>query len=160
MQAQKFGAKLALPRRVVALECDERPYRLLLDDGTRVRTETVVIATGARYRSLDLENCRDYEGRGIHYAATELEATLCHDEDAIGPPPLLGEHNEEVLKELGYSDEEIAKLGDDKVIANAPAMAVPPAIVSMALKLPYQFYVPSGILQRVDEDYREQLGIA
>jgi len=81
VQAQKFGAKLALPRRVVALECDQRPYRLLLDDGTRVRTETVVIASGARYRSLDLANCRDYEGKGIHYAATELESALCTDEE-------------------------------------------------------------------------------
>jgi thioredoxin reductase (NADPH) len=83
VQAQKFGAKLALPRRAVALECDERPYRVVLDDGTRVRTETVVIATGARYRSLDLPNCGDYEGKGIHYAATELEAALCHDEEAV-----------------------------------------------------------------------------
>jgi len=74
--------------------------------------------------------------------------------------PLVGEHNEEVLKELGYSDEEIAKLSDEKVIARQPQMAVPPALVSMALKLPYQFYVPTGILLRVDEDYREQLGIA
>ena len=73
--------------------------------------------------------------------------------------PLVGEHNEEVLKELGYSDGEIARLSEEKVIANAPAMAVPPAMVSMALKLPYQFYVPAGILQRIDEDYRQQLGI-
>jgi len=81
VQAQKFGAKIALPRRVVALECDERPYRLVLDDGTRVRTETVVIASGARYRSLDVSNCGDYEGKGIHYAATELESALCTDEE-------------------------------------------------------------------------------
>jgi thioredoxin reductase (NADPH) len=83
VQAQKFGAKLALPRRVVALECDERPYRLVLDDGTHVRTETVVIATGARYRSLDLPNSSDYEGKGIHYAATALEAPLCSGENVV-----------------------------------------------------------------------------
>ena len=75
-------------------------------------------------------------------------------------PPALGEHNDEVLKELGYSDDEIAALGEANVIANAPAMAIPPQILSMALKLPYQFYVPTGILQGIDEDYRERLGIA
>jgi crotonobetainyl-CoA:carnitine CoA-transferase CaiB-like acyl-CoA transferase len=73
--------------------------------------------------------------------------------------PLLGEHNEEVLKELGYSDEEIASLQEDKAIANAPAMAIPPQLLSMALKLPYEKYVEAGILQAIDQDYREQLGL-
>jgi crotonobetainyl-CoA:carnitine CoA-transferase CaiB-like acyl-CoA transferase len=74
--------------------------------------------------------------------------------------PLVGEHNEEVLKELGYSDAEIAKLTEDKVIASGPSTTIPPALLSMALKLPYEMYIPAGILQRIDDDYRDQLGIA
>jgi crotonobetainyl-CoA:carnitine CoA-transferase CaiB-like acyl-CoA transferase len=74
--------------------------------------------------------------------------------------PLLGEHNDEVLRELGYSDEEIASLREQGVIANEPALPVPPALVAMALKLPYERYLEHGILQAVDADYREQLGIA
>jgi hypothetical protein len=74
--------------------------------------------------------------------------------------PLVGEHNEEILKEIGYSDSEIAQLAESKVIAQQPATPVPPQVISMALKLPYQFYVPAGILHAIDEDYRERLGIA
>jgi formyl-CoA transferase len=74
--------------------------------------------------------------------------------------PLLGEHNEEVLRELGYGDEEIAKLKEERVIANEPALPVPGNLVSMALKLPYDRFVEHGIIQRIDPDYREQLGIA
>lgn len=74
--------------------------------------------------------------------------------------PTLGEHNDEVLREVGYSDEEIAKLREDGVIAEKPNLAVPPQFVSAALKLPYDRYVEHGILQAVEPDYREQLDIA
>ena len=83
VQAQKFGAHLAVPRRVVQLACDARPYTLELDDGARVRARTVVIATGARYCKLDLENFERFEGGGIHYAATAIEAGLCESEDVV-----------------------------------------------------------------------------
>jgi hypothetical protein len=76
------------------------------------------------------------------------------------PSPLLGEHNEEVLKELGYGDDEIARLKEDAVIADAPNLPVPANLVAMALKLPYDRYVEHGILQAIDADYRERLGIA
>jgi benzylsuccinate CoA-transferase BbsF subunit len=75
------------------------------------------------------------------------------------PGPLLGEHNEEVLRELGYGDDEIAKLREDKVIAEAFGSPIPPALISAALKLPYDRYVEHGILQRIDADYKQQLGI-
>jgi benzylsuccinate CoA-transferase BbsF subunit len=75
------------------------------------------------------------------------------------PAPLLGEHNDEVLKEIGYSDAQIAQLGDAGVIGDKPNLPVPPQLVSMALKLPYDRYVEHGILQRIDEDYKQQLGI-
>lgn len=83
VQAQKFGARLAVPRRVVRLACDARPYTLELDDGERVRTRSIVIATGARYRKLDLENFDRFEGYGIHYAATAIEAGLCESEEVV-----------------------------------------------------------------------------
>lgn len=76
------------------------------------------------------------------------------------PAPLLGEHNAEVLKEIGYSEEEIASLAESGVIADQPKLPVPGNLVAMALKLPYESYVEAGIIQRIDADYREQLGIA
>ncbi len=79
---------------------------------------------------------------------------------AKGPAPLVGEHNEEVLTELGYSTEEIAALREQGVIAEAPKWPVPPQIISMALKLPYDKFVENGTLLRIEPDYREQLGIA
>ena len=83
VQAQKFGARLAVPRCVVQLACDTHPYTLELDDGERVRAKTVVIATGARYRKLDLENFDRFERAGIQYAATAIEAGLCEGEEVV-----------------------------------------------------------------------------
>ncbi|GAA0576152.1 FAD-dependent oxidoreductase [Craurococcus roseus] len=84
VQAQKFGARIAVPRTVARLDCDRRPYALTLDNGSEVRAKAVVIATGARYRRLDhLENADRFEGgNGIHYAATAIEAALCEREEA------------------------------------------------------------------------------
>ncbi len=83
VQAQKFGARIAVPRTVARLDCDARPYALFLDDGSRVRAKAVVIATGARYRRLgQVENADRFEGgNGIHYAATAIEAGLCEREE-------------------------------------------------------------------------------
>lgn len=80
-QAQKFGATLAISRNVARIACERQPYRLTLDDGTSVATRAVVIASGARYRKLDLVNYARFEGQGIHYAATALEARLCGDSE-------------------------------------------------------------------------------
>lgn len=76
------------------------------------------------------------------------------------PAPLLGEHNEEVLREIGYSGDDIARLKEDAVIADQPNLPVPAPFVSAALKLPYDRYIEHAILQALDPDYREQLGIA
>jgi thioredoxin reductase (NADPH) len=83
VQAQKFGARLAISRHAVGIDCAARPYRLRLDDGGEVQARAVVIATGARYRKLDVPNYDRFEGQGIHYAATSLEARLCADEDVV-----------------------------------------------------------------------------
>ncbi|HUN25669.1 MAG TPA: FAD-dependent oxidoreductase [Steroidobacteraceae bacterium] len=80
-QAQKFGARLAIARTVAALDCSRRPYRLTLADAQSIQARAVVVATGARYRKLDLENYSKYEGQGIHYAATAMEARLCAGEE-------------------------------------------------------------------------------
>ncbi|KAA2238137.1 FAD-dependent oxidoreductase [Salinarimonas soli] len=85
VQAQKFGARIGVPRTVVRLECDSRPYRLHLDDGTHVDARAVVVATGAHYRRLDgVENFERFDGgNGVHYAATAIEAGLCAGEEAV-----------------------------------------------------------------------------
>ena len=83
LQAQKFGARIAVPRRVIRLDTDVRPYCLELDDGTRISTRAVILATGARYRSLDLDDVPRFEGAGIHYAATAVEAALCEGEAVV-----------------------------------------------------------------------------
>jgi thioredoxin reductase (NADPH) len=83
VQAQKFGAHIIVPREVVRLCADTRPYTVELDDGTVLRGHTVVLATGARYRSLPLPDIARFEGAGVHYAATAIEAALCEGEEAI-----------------------------------------------------------------------------
>ncbi|PSJ43426.1 FAD-dependent oxidoreductase [Allosphingosinicella deserti] len=83
VQAQKFGARLAISRRVVSLECAESPFRLVLDDGSRVSARSVIVASGARYRRLGTPDDLHYEGKGIHYAATPMEAVLCAGQEVV-----------------------------------------------------------------------------
>jgi len=80
-QAEKFGAEVAIGRTGVRLDCDARPYKLHLSDGQVVRTRTIVIATGARYRKLALPELARYEGNGVYYSATHMEGQLCKDEE-------------------------------------------------------------------------------
>jgi thioredoxin reductase (NADPH) len=82
-QAQKFGAEVAIARSVVRIECDERPYKLHLEGGDIVRTRAIVVATGARYRKLDLPTLPRFEGNGVYYSATHLEGQLCQGEETI-----------------------------------------------------------------------------
>lgn len=84
VQAEKFGARLAAPRKVERLDVSARPYALDIGGDQTVRGRTVVIATGAQYRRLPIEDARRYEGRGIYFGATPMEARLCeNDEVAI-----------------------------------------------------------------------------
>lgn len=82
-QAQKFGARMMIARDVVRLNCDQRPYEVLLDGGDRLLTRTIVIATGAQYNKPQLENLSQFEGEGIYYGATYIESQLCEGEDAV-----------------------------------------------------------------------------
>lgn len=83
VQAQKFGARLLVSRAVVRIECEERPLRLHLDDGATLQARAVVVATGARYRKLDLPRYAALEGNGIYYAATAMEAGLCAGAEVV-----------------------------------------------------------------------------
>jgi len=80
-QAQKFGAPVLIARQAVKLHCDRIPYVVELDDGSKISARTVIIATGATYRRLSLENLSRFEGAGVYYAATFMESQLCGGED-------------------------------------------------------------------------------
>jgi thioredoxin reductase (NADPH) len=83
VQAQKFGARMVVPAAVVRLDTTEAPIALHLGDGRRVKALTAVVATGARYRRLDVPNLRDFEGRGVWYWASPIEARLCRNEEIV-----------------------------------------------------------------------------
>jgi len=82
-QAQKFGAKVLIANNVTKLNCDRSPYELIVDCGQVIRSRTVVIARGAQYKKPKLENLTKFEGQGVYYGATYIEAQLCGKEDAI-----------------------------------------------------------------------------
>jgi thioredoxin reductase (NADPH) len=82
-QAQKFGAQVLIAKNAKGLACDRRPYAVLIDDGERVAARTIIIATGAQYRKLRLENLSHFEGAGVYYGATHLEAQLCGGAEVI-----------------------------------------------------------------------------
>jgi len=79
-QAEKFGAALAIGRRVVRLDCDSKPYKVRLEDGEVVHTRALVIASGVKYRKPALPELARFEGAGIFYSATHLEAQICENE--------------------------------------------------------------------------------
>jgi thioredoxin reductase (NADPH) len=80
-QAEKFGAEVAIGRTVARLDCDSRPYRLHLTDGQVLRTRSIVIASGVKYRKPELPSLARFEGAGVYYSATHLEAQLCGGEE-------------------------------------------------------------------------------
>ena len=82
-QAQKFGAQVNVAWEAKRLRCDAWPYTVETSTGRPVRARTVLIASGAQYRALDLENLPHFLGSGVYYAATHLEARLCDGEDVI-----------------------------------------------------------------------------
>ncbi len=83
VQAEKFGAQMAVGQKVVKVKCDQQPYELTLENGRLIETRSIVIATGAQYNKPNVENLERFEGQGIYYAATFMEAQLCTGEEII-----------------------------------------------------------------------------
>jgi thioredoxin reductase (NADPH) len=81
-QAQKFGAEMMIAGGA-ELECAQRPYRVRIGDGDAISARTVVIASGAQYRRLPIANLRRFEGAGVYYTATFMEAQLCGPSEVI-----------------------------------------------------------------------------
>ncbi|HEX5230439.1 MAG TPA: FAD-dependent oxidoreductase [Bryobacteraceae bacterium] len=81
VQAEKFGAQIAVARSAAALKCMKPPYVLQLSDGGSVRCRSMIVATGAQYRRLDLPNLKHFEGAGVYYGATPVEAQVCSGQE-------------------------------------------------------------------------------
>ncbi|MGA7073074.1 FAD-dependent oxidoreductase [Bradyrhizobium sp.] len=84
-QAQKFGAEIMIPVEVKSLDCSraDGAFGLALDNGEVVRARAVVVASGARYRRPEIESLGDFEGRGVWYWASPIEARLCTAQEVV-----------------------------------------------------------------------------
>lgn len=84
-QAQKFGAEMRIPVAVSSLDCErkEETFTLSLDDGDEIKARSVVVASGARYRRPDIRDLSKFEGNGVWYWASPIEAKLCRDQEVI-----------------------------------------------------------------------------
>jgi len=82
-QAEKFGVQTIIAKGATRLHCDRRPYAVEIDNASRVAARTVIIATGAEYRGLPIENLAAFNGAGVYYLATPMEAQLCKGETVI-----------------------------------------------------------------------------
>ena len=83
LQAVKFGAQLASPRRVTGLSRHPDGFQVRLDDHNDVAARAVVVASGVQYRRLQIPGVAEFEGRGVYYAATELEARACVGQNVV-----------------------------------------------------------------------------
>ena len=84
VQAMKFGARFAMPRRVSSLELlANGAFCAIFENGQRIRASAVVVASGVQYRRLSLDRLADFEGSGIYYSATDMEARYCKDTEAV-----------------------------------------------------------------------------
>jgi len=89
LQAEKFGVRLKLASRAVSLSSDGGHHRVAFEDGEMITGKAVIIATGARYNRLPLERITQFEGAGVYYAATQMEAQAC----GFGPAVIIGGGN-------------------------------------------------------------------
>ncbi len=83
VQAEKFGAQMMVGERVVKIRCVQRPYQLTLGNGATLETRSIIIAAGAEYNKPNIANLKHFEGEGVYYAATYMEAQLCAGEEII-----------------------------------------------------------------------------
>jgi thioredoxin reductase (NADPH) len=102
VQAMRLGARLNAPCEVVGLRTETGFHVVVLRDGSEIPTRAIIVASGARYRRLEVENLERYEGAGLYYAATDLEARVCDGRPVVvigggnsaGQAALyLGQHN-------------------------------------------------------------------
>ncbi len=82
-QAEKFGAQVMIAKRAKHLACGRKPYAIEIDKGSAIPARAVIIATGAEYRRLSVENLAQFEGTGVYYGATFVESQLCRGEEVI-----------------------------------------------------------------------------
>ncbi|GAA4647546.1 FAD-dependent oxidoreductase [Pontixanthobacter gangjinensis] len=84
IQAMKFGTRFAMPRRVEAMvKNDDGNFCATLDDGDEICARAVLVATGVQYRKLPLEGREEFEGAGVFYAATDMEARFCNKKPVV-----------------------------------------------------------------------------
>lgn len=84
VQAMKFGTRFAMPRRVVQLDkLTDGSFCAVFDNGQRARGRAVIVASGVQYRRLPIARLADFEGAGVYYAATEIEARYCKSTEAV-----------------------------------------------------------------------------
>lgn len=81
VQAEKFGAHIAIARSALGLRCVRSPYTVDVDDGGSVQSRSIIVAAGAQYRKLPLPNLAQFEGNGVYYGATPMEAQLCANQE-------------------------------------------------------------------------------
>ncbi|MBC7896202.1 MAG: FAD-dependent oxidoreductase [Cytophagaceae bacterium] len=82
-QATRFGAELLVARDAVRLACDRRPFTVYTADGSQLKARSVIIATGASYRKLDVAGLARFEGAGVYYAATYMESQVCGGDEVV-----------------------------------------------------------------------------
>src|SRR4030095_10690989 len=82
-QAEKFGAEIGIPRQAVGFDCGEVQLTVKVDEDERLTARCVVIATGAHYNKPEVDNLEAFEGKGVYYAATFMEAQLCAGREVI-----------------------------------------------------------------------------
>jgi thioredoxin reductase (NADPH) len=83
VQAEKFGAQMMVGERVVKFQCDQRPYRLSLENGEILQARSIIIASGAQYNTPKVADLKKFEGNGIYYAATFMESQLCGGDEVV-----------------------------------------------------------------------------
>lgn len=84
IQAMKFGTRFSMPHRVTALEKRvDGSFCATFDNGQQIRASAVVVATGVQYRRLPIDRLEEFEGAGVYYAATEIEARYCRGSDVV-----------------------------------------------------------------------------
>jgi thioredoxin reductase (NADPH) len=82
-QAEKFGAQMLVGKKVVQLNCDQRPYQLSLENGGVLQARSIIIAAGAQYNKPNIANLKQFEGNGVYYAATFMESQLCGNDGVV-----------------------------------------------------------------------------